>query len=107
MLLLVAAFALGQASVNPTPVAIGSVLFQGVVVSFITFLTWFWLLRKYLASRLGVFSFMTPMFGIVFGVWLLNEPLDTSFLIGALLVAIGIVTVSGYGWFVQLLKKRA
>lgn len=49
---------------------------------------------------------MTPMFGIVFGVWLLNEPLDTSFIIGALLVGIGIVTVSGYGWFVQVLKKR-
>ncbi|OXR50222.1 EamA family transporter [Pusillimonas sp. T2] len=106
VLLLLAAVVSGQASVNPTPIAIGSVLFQGIVVSFITFLTWFWLLRKYLASRLGVFSFMTPMFGVIFGVWLLNEPLDTSFLIGALLVGIGIVTVSGYGWFVQVLKKR-
>ncbi|MFA5596365.1 MAG: DMT family transporter [Pusillimonas sp.] len=106
VLLLAASFALGQASVNPTPVAIGSVLFQGVVVSFVTFLTWFWLLRKYLASRLGVFSFMTPMFAIVFGVWLLDEPLDTSFLVGAVLVAVGIVLVSGYGWFVQLKARR-
>lgn len=106
VLLLAAAFIMGQASINFTPVAIGSVLFQGVVVSFITFLTWFWLLRKYLASRLGVFSFMTPMFAIVFGVWLLDEPLDTSFLVGAVLVAAGIVLVSGYGWFVQLKARR-
>lgn len=106
VLLLAAAFVMGQASINFTPVAIGSVLFQGVVVSFITFLTWFWLLRKYLASRLGVFSFMTPMFAIVFGVWLLDEPLDTRFLVGAVLVAAGIVLVSGYGWFVQLKARR-
>ena len=106
VLLLAAAFVMGQARINFTPVAIGSVLFQGVVVSFITFLTWFWLLRKYLASRLGVFSFMTPMFAIVFGVWLLDEPLDTCFLVGAVLVAAGIVLVSGYGWFVQLKARR-
>ncbi|WJJ94675.1 DMT family transporter [Neopusillimonas aromaticivorans] len=106
VLLLAAAFVMGQARINFTPVAIGSVLFQGVVVSFITFLTWFWLLRNYLASRLGVFSFMTPMFAIVFGVWLLDEPLDTRFLVGAVLVAAGIVLVSGYGWFVQLKARR-
>ncbi len=107
VVLLAASFLSGQASVNLTPVAIGSVLFQGILVSFVTFLTWFWLLRKYLASRLGVFSFMTPMFAIVFGVWLLDEPLDTSFLVGALLVAVGIVMVSGYGWFMQLKARRA
>lgn len=106
VLLLMASFALEQASINPTPLAISSVLFQGVFVSIFTFLTWFWLLRKYLASRLGVFTFLTPMFGIFFGVWLLDEPLDTSFLLGAALVAVGIVLVSGYGWFVQLLGKR-
>lgn len=33
-----------------TPLAVGSVLFQGIMVSFVSYLTWFWLLRKYLAS---------------------------------------------------------
>jgi drug/metabolite transporter (DMT)-like permease len=32
-----------------------------------------------LASRLGVFSFLTPLFGMAFGVWLLDETLDSSF----------------------------
>ena len=36
------------------------------MVSFASFLLWFWMLRKYLASRLGVFSFMTPLFGMLF-----------------------------------------
>lgn len=105
VLLLAASFALGQASINVTPLAVGSVLFQGVIVSFMTFLTWFWLLRNYLASRLGVFSFMTPMFAIVFGVWFLDEPLDPAFLVGAFLVTAGIVIVSGYGGFVQRLNN--
>jgi hypothetical protein len=40
---------------------------------------WFWLLRRYLVSPLGVFSFMTPLIGVAFGVWLLNEPLEPGF----------------------------
>lgn len=105
-LLLVAAVVSGQTEVNHTPMVWGSVLIQGVVISFFSYLCWFWLLRKYLASRLGVFSFMTPMFGIVLGVVLLNEPLDTSFVVGAILVTAGIVLVSGYGWIKAMLPRR-
>jgi hypothetical protein len=77
----------------------GSLLFQSLVVSFASYLAWFWLLRHYWASRLGVFSFMTPLFGIAFGVWLLDEPLEASFLIGAILVLAGVTLVSGDdGW---------
>lgn len=98
VLLMLATLVLGQTQFNPTPIAWGSLLFQSLVVSFASYLTWFWLLRHYLASRLGVFSFLTPLFGVAFGVWLLNEPLEPSFLVGALLVCAGIVLVSGYGW---------
>jgi drug/metabolite transporter (DMT)-like permease len=81
-----------------------SLAFHSLVVSFASFLVWFWLLRKYLASRLGVFSFMTPLFGIVFGAWLLSEPIELSFLLGAVPVLAGIVLVSGGGWVTQTLK---
>lgn len=97
-LLLLCAFALGQTTFNPTPAALASLAFQSVIVSFASFLVWFWLLRHYLASRLGVFSFLTPLFGIVLGAWLLNEPIEANFLFGASLVVIGILLVSGYGW---------
>jgi drug/metabolite transporter (DMT)-like permease len=75
---------------------VASLAFHVLVVSFASFLVWFWLLRKYLASRLGVFSFLTPLFGIVFGAWLLNEPIEASFLLGALPVLLGIILVSGW-----------
>lgn len=102
ILLLLAAIGLGQTGINFTPLLWGSLLFQSLIVSFASFLIWFWLLRHYLASRLGVFSFMTPLFGMGFGVWLLNEPLEPSFLAGAMLVLGGIVMVSGYGWLKQV-----
>lgn len=101
VLMLAGAFATGQARFNPTPVVWASLVFHSLVVSFASFLVWFWLLRKYLASRLGVFSFLTPLFGIVFGAWLLNEPIEASFLLGAVPVMIGIVLVSGGGWVQQ------
>lgn len=106
VLLLLAAVALGQTAINPTPRAWGSLLFQSLVVSFASFLVWFWLLRHYLASRLGVFSFMTPLFGVGFGVWLLNEPLESSFLAGALLVLTGVMLVSSHGWLQLALARR-
>jgi len=107
VLLMPAAVALGQAVFHNTMLAWGSLLFQTLVMSFASLLVWFWLLRTYLASRLGVFSFMTPLFGMAFGVWLLQEPLEPSFLAGALLVIAGIVLVSGYGWLKQVLGSMA
>ncbi len=97
-LLLLGAALTGQAGrVSLTPVAWGSLLFQGVVVSFASYLAWFWLLTRYLASRLSVISFMTPLFGVTFGVLLLGEPLTPAFAGGALLVLLGITLVSGAG----------
>jgi len=80
-----------------TPTSIASLAFQGVIVSFASYLAWFWMLRRYLATGLSVFSFMTPIFGVTFGVLILGEPLTAAFAVGAALVLAGIVTVSGAG----------
>jgi len=101
VLLVIASFALGQTAIHPTPLMWGSLVFQSLIVSFASFLVWFWLLKHYLASQLGVFSFLTPLFGVGFGVWLLDEPLESSFLSGALLVVTGVILVSSHGWFLQ------
>lgn len=91
-----------------TAISIGSVLLQGVVVSFASYLAWFWLLRRYLASNMAVFSFMTPLFGVSFGVLILDEPLSLNFLVGALLVLLGIILVSNHAWLRrQLHASRA
>jgi drug/metabolite transporter (DMT)-like permease len=68
--------------------------FQSVVITFGSYLIWFQLLRKYLATRLSVFSFLTPIFGVALGVMVLNEPLDSRFVAGSILVLAGIALVS-------------
>ncbi|ATU44397.1 EamA family transporter [Acinetobacter junii] len=98
ILLLSLAFFMGQAVVQWTPLVIGSLTFHTLIVSFASFLAWFWLLRNYLASRLGVFSFLTPLFGIIFGVWLLDENIEANFIFGTALVLLGILVVSLQGW---------
>ena len=50
-MLLGAAFATGQTHFNPTPQVWASRVFHSLVVSFASFLVWFWLWRHYLASR--------------------------------------------------------
>ena len=104
---LLLAYVLITGSVGPvrwTPVAIGSVLFQGVVVAFFSYLAWFWLLRRYLASNLAVFAFMTPLYGVTFGVLVLDEPLSLNFIIGAGLVLAGITLVSSHAWLRRRLR---
>ncbi|QDE89189.1 hypothetical protein BHS06_09610 [Myxococcus xanthus] len=95
-LLLPVALLTGQAGpISMAPIAWASLLFQGVIVCFASYLTWFWLLRRYLASNLSVFSFMTPLFGVSAGILVLNEQADGFFAVGAVLVLTGILIVSG------------
>ncbi len=95
LLLLPLAWGSGHWSmVQPSPGLWVNLVFQTVIVAFASYLLWFRLLRKYLATRLSVFSFLTPLFGIAFGVLLLQEPLDPSFIWGALLVLAGITVVN-------------
>ncbi len=95
VLLLAMAAGTGQAwTVSLTPIALASLAYQSVLIAFASYLTWFWLLRRYLASRLSVFSFLTPLFGVAFGVLLLHDPVSLRFALAAALVLSGILLVN-------------
>ncbi|WP_244264719.1 DMT family transporter [Vreelandella boliviensis] len=85
LLLPVAAISGQLMSTQFTPMAIASLGFQTLIISFAALLLWFTLLRRYRASQLGVFSFLAPLFGVLFGTLLLNEPLSINFVMGAAL----------------------
>ncbi len=72
----------------------GSLAFQSVVVAFASYLTWFWLLRHYSATRLSAFSFLTPVFGLTFAAFALGEAISLRLVIAMVFVAIGIVLVN-------------
>ena len=79
---------------NPTPLVVASFAFQMLLVVPISFLTWFWLITRYPASRVAAFIFLAPLFGVFFGVVLLDEPLTPALVLAAGLVATGLYLVN-------------
>ncbi|MFL6663323.1 MAG: DMT family transporter [Rhizobacter sp.] len=87
------------ASGTPLParlsvLAWSSLAFQIVVVSFASYLLWFWLMRHYPATRLASFTLLTPVFGLLLGAALLGEPVTARLVVALLTVACGIVLVN-------------
>ncbi|HKX39515.1 MAG TPA: DMT family transporter [Burkholderiaceae bacterium] len=74
-----------------------SMIFQVVIVTFISYLAWFWLIRHYPATRLASFTLLTPMFGLLMGALLLSEPITLRLVLALLAVALGIVLVNRRG----------
>ena len=72
----------------------GSLVFQAAVVAFASYLAWFWLLRHYPATRLSAFSFLAPMFGLVFAAIALGESISLRLVIALVFIAIGISLVN-------------
>jgi drug/metabolite transporter (DMT)-like permease len=94
-LLLVAALASAPPlSLHLSPLAWSSLAFQIVVVSFASYLLWFWLIRHYPATRLASFTMLTPVFGLVLGAGLLAEPVTARLLFALVTVAAGIYLVN-------------
>jgi drug/metabolite transporter (DMT)-like permease len=91
----------GQTQVDLTTTTILSLAFQTLIVAISSYLVWFWLLRRYLTSRLMLLSLLTPLFGVMFGAALLGEPVDLRFALGAVLVLMGVLFVN-----LQLILRR-
>lgn len=83
--------------VELTPLVWASLFYQGVVVTFASYLAWFWLLTRYMATRLSVFTFLTPLFGVIAGVLVLHEPVRPAFMGAVVLVGAGIYLVNRPG----------
>ena len=71
-----------------------SIALQTVIGAFASYLAWMWLLRHYPATRISSFTFLTPLFALVFGVALLGEPLTVQLLLALAGVGVGILLVN-------------
>ena len=88
------AVATGQTHVELTPLSVASLVFQTLIIAVASYLIWFWLLRNYQTSRLMLMSFLTPLFGVLFGAVLMKDVIDVHFAIGALLVIAGVLVIN-------------
>lgn len=72
----------------------GSLALQTVIGAFASYLAWMWMLRHYPATQLSSFTFLAPLFALVFGVLLLDERLTAQLVLALAAVALGIVLVN-------------
>ncbi len=79
---------------DPTPLVMGALAFQIVMVVFVSYTIWFALVPIYTASSLASFSFLTPVFGVLAAHFLLGEELKPVLIISLALVGFGIWTVN-------------
>jgi drug/metabolite transporter (DMT)-like permease len=94
ILLGVFAAATGQTGFTPSTRMIAVLIFQTLIISMMSYALWFWLLRHYLISRLMLLSLLTPLFGVMFGVVLLADPISLRFALGGALVLMGVLIVN-------------
>ncbi len=80
--------------VNASSSLFFALLYQSIIVAGISFIIWTVLLRSYSASKLSVFVFAMPIFGVGLSVLMLHESMTMYLIMGAILVAIGIYIVN-------------
>lgn len=78
-----------------TTEAIGSILYLAIIGSVLTFVTYYWLLKRIDAVYLSLTSFINPIVAVILGAILLDERLASTVLAGATLVLTGILISNG------------
>ena len=77
-----------------TPAVMLQVLYLGVLGTAVAFVWYYDAIRVIGPSRTVIFNNLVPLFGATFGVLLLDEPLDASMVIGAIVAVGGVMIAS-------------
>jgi drug/metabolite transporter (DMT)-like permease len=77
-----------------TPLPIAALAFQAIYVVAVTYVVWFWLMRRYPAAGLSSFAFLTPVFGVLCGGLLLKEQLSVRIFLALALIGAGLIIVN-------------
>ena len=88
-------FEVGQISIeHVNDEVIFGLVYQGIIVGGMCFAVQTMLLKKYSATRISVFSFLTPLFGISAAAIFRDDPLSSWIFVSLILVASGIYLVN-------------
>ena len=78
----------------PSAFSLGWLAYQTFWVVSLTYAVWFAMVQRYSASRLSAFTFLTPLFGVASGHFVLGEPISWAFGLAVALVIAGLVLVN-------------
>ncbi len=98
-----ALFESGQidAIANASWAAWGAIAFMAIFVTIVGYGLWYYLLPRYPVNQTMPFILLMPDFGVLFGVWLLDEVLSWQMVVG------GVLTLAGVGVIVLRRPKLA
>jgi drug/metabolite transporter (DMT)-like permease len=84
--------------------AVGSILYLAVVGSILTFVSYYWLLKRIEAVYLSLTSFINPVVAVVLGAAILGERLAAGVFAGAALVLGGILLANGKSIYAKMVR---
>jgi drug/metabolite transporter (DMT)-like permease len=94
-------------TVDPAPEAIVAVIWLGLLGSGVAYLCYFSLLQLWGATRTSTVAYLLPVWGIVLGALVLNDPVTVNRLAGTALVIVGIALVNSGPGLRRLLDRQA
>ncbi|WP_251977804.1 DMT family transporter [Salinicola avicenniae] len=72
----------------------GAVVYTALMSSIAAYGMWYWLLQKHPVSRVVPLTLLMPVFAVILGVWLLDDPLGLAKILGGLMVIAGLAVIN-------------
>ncbi|HZY10462.1 MAG TPA: DMT family transporter [Bacteroidota bacterium] len=85
---------------------LGSILYLGTFGTVVTFVTYYWLLKRVEAVYLSLTSLITPIVAVFLGTIILYEDLSPQVFLGAALVLLGLLITNGRD-LIEILRKQS
>lgn len=93
----IGAFALWRGEPWPTHISgltAAAFAYQTIWIVCVTFVGWYWMVARYRAGELSAFTFLTPLFGVAAGHFIMGDVITPGFAAAVALVAGGILMVN-------------
>ena len=86
-----------DAMANASWIGWGALLFTALGASLVGHNGYYYLLQRYEVSLIAPLSLLSPILGVVFGIWVLGEPMTTRIILGAMVAFVGVAILAVRG----------
>jgi len=82
-----------------------SVIFLSLGCTVYGFTAWAWVLKRMEAVKAGTFIYLVPLIAAIGSTWLLGEIIDLPFILGGLMVILGVTSATGHLDYKKLFRR--